>query len=763
MKQILQNFKSGELKIADVPAPALKSGGVLVRNVSSFISAGTERLLIDFAEKSLIGKAKERPDLVKQLINKARREGIINTFQQAMNRLDTLMPLGYSSAGIVIDVGNEVDIISVGDRVACAGSGYACHAEVVFVPKNLCVKIPEAVDFEDAACVALGSIAMQGVRIANLALGENVVVIGLGFVGQLTAQLVKASGCSVFCVDIDEDKVNLALEIGADSGAVRGKDDVNSEISSFSHGLGADAVIITAASDSNDPIELAGEISRDRGRVVVVGAVKMDIPRKIYYEKELELRLSRSYGPGRYDSTYEEQGVDYPIGYVRWTEQRNMHQFLNLVAQKKVIVDKLITHRFKIDDVEQAYDIITGKTKEKHIGILLEYPQERAEKIQKTVWLPTPSPSQEGSLRTESQSPGSGRSLSRPVHGTDRKINIGLIGGGNFAKGVILPNLKNIPNVTLRAICTATGISAQSLANKYGFTYCTSDYSEVLADDSIDCIIIATRHNLHAKLVIEGLKRGKHVFVEKPLALSIEELKEVSEALDESQSKIMVGFNRRFSPFTQSVKEFFSSRMLPLVVNYRINAGFIPKDNWVHDPKEGSGRIIGEVCHFVDLIQYLIGSEPTKVYAETITSNNAEQVDADNVNITLKFHDGSLGSISYLSNGDKSFDKERVEVFGGGSICVIEDFRSAMLVRNGKKKRLKSKQDKGHRAELEAFVQAVKSNSEMPIPFPEIVMTTLTTFRILESIKKGTPVEISYQTTKAEIIREVATELKAER
>jgi predicted dehydrogenase/threonine dehydrogenase-like Zn-dependent dehydrogenase len=681
-------------------------------------------MLIDFAEKSLIGKAKERPDLVKQLINKAKREGIINTLQQAMNRLDTLMPLGYSSAGLVVDVGTEVDTISVGDKVACAGGGYACHAEVVFVPKNLCVKIPEGVDFEDAACVALGSIAMQGVRIANLALGENVVVIGLGFVGQLTAQLVKACGCNVFCVDIDADKVKLALEIGADGGAVRGKDDVNSEISSFSQGLGADAVIITAASDSNDPIELAGEISRDRGRVVVVGAVKMDIPRKMYYEKELELRLSRSYGPGRYDSTYEEQGVDYPIGYVRWTEQRNMHQFLNLVAQKKVVVDKLITHRFKIDDADKAYDIITGKTKEKHIGILLEYPHERP--LQNTVW-----------LQPEC------RGAKDEAHKTDGKINIGLIGGGNFAKGVILPNLKNIPNITLRTICTGTGISAKSLADKYGFAYCTSDYSEVLADDSIDCIIVATRHNLHAQLVIEGLKSGKHVFVEKPLALSIEELRAVLEASNESQSKIMVGFNRRFSPFTQSVKEFFSSRSLPLAVNYRINAGFIPKDNWVHDPKEGGGRIIGEVCHFVDLIQYLVGSEPTKVYAETITSNNTEQVDADNINITLKFHDGSVGSISYLANGDKSFPKERVEVFGGGSICVIDDFRSAVLIRNGKKNRLKSKQDKGHKAEFEQFIHSILNNEPSPIDFKEAVITTLTTFKILESLNTGVPVEIA--------------------
>jgi len=724
MKQVLQNFKSGELRIADVPAPSLKSGGVLVRNVNSFISAGTERILIDFAEKGLIGKAKERPDLVKQLINKAKREGIISTLHQAMNRLDTLMPLGYSVAGIVIDVGDEVDTISVGDRVACAGGGYACHAEIVFVPKNLCVNIPETIDFGSAACVALGSISMQGVRIAGLTLGENVVVIGLGFVGQLTAQLAKASGCNVFCVDIDADKVKLALEIGADGGTVRGKDDLHSAISSFSHGLGADAVIITAASDSNDPIELAGEISRDRGRVSVVGAVKMDIPRKIYYEKELELRLSRSYGPGRYDSTYEEQGVDYPIGYVRWTEQRNMREFLNLVAQKKIIVDKLITHRFNIDDAEQAYDIITGKTKEKHIGILLEYPQDRP--LQNTVWLQA-----------------EGQDAKDKAHKTNGKVNIGLIGGGNFAKGVILPNLKNIPNITLRAICTATGISAQSLADKYGFAYCTSDYSEVLTDDSIDCIIVATRHNLHAQLVVEGLKSGKHVFVEKPLALSIEELRAVVEALDESQSKIMVGFNRRFSPFTKSVKNFFASRTLPLALNYRINAGFIPKDNWVHDPKEGGGRIIGEVCHFVDLVQYLVGSEPTKVYAETITSNNAEQVDADNVNITLKFHDGSLGSIGYLANGDKSFPKERIEVFGGGSICIIDDFRSAMLVRNGKKKRLKSKQDKGHKAEFGQFIYSILNDEPSPIDFNEIVITTLATFKIIESLNIGAPVEIT--------------------
>ncbi|MBC8232324.1 bi-domain-containing oxidoreductase [bacterium] len=725
MKQVLQNFKSGKLELKDVPPPVLEPNKVFVQNINSLISAGTERMVMEFAQKSLAQKAKARPDLVKQIINKAKNEGIINTFRQAMGRLDTPMPLGYSCAGVVLKVGADVDGIHPNDRVASAGGGYANHAEIVCVPKNLCVKIPDGVKFESAAFTTLGAVALQGVRIANLTLGETVVVIGLGLLGQLTVQLVKAAGCRVFGIDLDAEKTALAVELGANSVAVRGKDNVVSAVSVFSQGFMADAVIITAASDSNDPVELAGEICRDRGRVSVVGAVKMDIPRKPYYEKELELRLSRSYGPGRYNTNYEEKGFDYPIGYVRWTEQRNMQEFLQLVAEGKIQLDRLITHRFKIDDAEKAYELIAGKTQEKYLGVLLEYPQEG--QIQNTIW-----------LKHESSSSPEAAGAQRK----DGKVHIGLIGGGNFAKGVLLPILRKIPEVNRRSVATATGVSARDIGDKYGFEYCTSDYSEILNDTSVDAIIIATRHNLHAQLVIEGLKHGKSAFVEKPLALSKEELNTVIETYNQTQGRIMVGFNRRFAPFTKEAKGFFANRTSPLAINYRINAGFIPKDSWVHDPVEGGGRIIGEVCHFVDLIQYLVGVEPSKVYAEAISESDKSPATSDTVCIGLKFKDGSIGTINYFANGDKAFPKERIEIFGDNSVCVIDDFRSAMLIRNGKKKLLRSKQDKGHKAEVEQFIRSILNDEPSPIDFKEAVITTLTTFKILESFNTGAPVEI---------------------
>jgi len=727
MKQVLQNLSSGEVKVEEVPSPIVKTGSLLVRTFNSLISAGTERMLMEFAQKSLPQKAKARPDLVKQVINKAKNEGIINTFRQAIGRLDTPMPLGYSCAGIVLKVGADVDGISPNDRVACAGGGYANHAEIVCVPKNLCVKVPDGVGFESAAFTTLGAVALQGVRIANLTLGENVVVIGLGLLGQLTVQLVKAAGCRVLGVDLDAEKTALAAELGADSVAVRGKDNVVSAVSDFSQGLMADAVIITAASDSNDPVELAGEICRDRGRVSVVGAVKMDIPRKPYYQKELELRLSRSYGPGRYDTNYEEKGFDYPIGYVRWTEQRNMKEFLQLVAEGKVQLDKLITHRFKIEDAEKAYELISGKTQEKFLAVLLEYPREG--QVKNTI-----------RLRHEVQSSPEAAGTQRK----DGKVHIGLIGGGNFAKGVLLPILRKIPEVNMRGVATATGVSARDIGDKYGFEYCTSDYSEILKDISVDAIVIATRHNLHAQLVTEGLKHGKSVFVEKPLALSKDELNTVIDTYNQTQGRIMVGFNRRFAPVTSETKSFFANRTSPLAINYRINAGFVPKDSWVHDLVEGGGRIIGEVCHFVDLIQYLVGVEPSKVYAEAIPESDKSGATSDTVCISLKFRDGSISTINYFANGDKAFPKERIEIFGDNSVCVINDFRSAMLVRNGKKKRLKSKQDKGHKAEFEQFIRSILNDEPSPIDFKEAVISTLLTFNIVESLTTGAPTEIEF-------------------
>ena len=733
MKQVIQNFKTGELKVVDVPVPSVGPGGVLVRNQYSLVSAGTEKMVMEFAKKSLIGKAKEKPELVKQVISKAKREGIIGTFRTAMSRLDVPMPLGYSSAGIVTEVGENVDEFKPGDRVACAGGGYATHSEVVFVPKNLCAKVPENVDFESAAFTTLGAIALQGVRRADITPGENVAVIGLGLLGQLTVQILKAFNCRVIGIDIVPEKVKLAQELGADCGAVKGKEDIANAVESLSNGYGADAVIITVATSSSDPVELAGEISRDKGRIVLVGVCKIDIPRKIYYEKELDFRLSRSYGPGRYDTTYEEKGVDYPIGYVRWTEKRNMEEFLKLLNQNKVKVDNIITHRFKIEDAEKAYELITKGT-EKYMGILLEYPVATELSVSrdstKIILKPL----------TKRQSPITNHQL---------PVTVGLIGAGNFAKAMLLPNLKKLPNVHLKAVADIVSANTKYVGAKFGFEYCTSNYQDIMKDSNIDTVIIATRHNLHSKLVIEGLKSGKNVFVEKPLALTRVALDEIIKIYNDLMTNdqlpitnLMVGFNRRFSPFTQEAVEFFAGRRLPMCINYCINAGFIPKDNWVQDIEEGGGRIIGEVCHFVDFLYYLIGSKPIKVYAEAISSQNENITNNDHLLVTLKFEDGSIGEISYFANGDKSFPKERVEIFCENSICIIKDFRRASFIRNDREKRIKrTTQDKGHFTELKMFFERIQQGKESPISFEELVITTDTTFKITESLNKGTPMQ----------------------
>lgn len=755
MKQIFQNYKTGELKLEEVPLPHLKHGGVLVKNRYSLVSIGTEKSMTELAQKSIIGKAMARPDLVKQVIDKAKKEGIINTLNAVKNKLDIVKPLGYSCAGIVMEAGREVNEFQPNDRVACAGAGYANHADVVFVPKNLCAKIPDNVTFEDAACATIGAVALQGVRIANPLLGEKIAVIGLGLVGQLTVQFLRNAGCTVLGVDLDSARVDAALKLGMNIGVSNLKE-VAACVKSISRGYGMDAVIITASTTSNSPIELAGEISRDKGRVVVVGNVGMNVPRNEFYKKELDLRISRSYGPGRYDNIYEEKGIDYPLGYVRWTEKRNIETFLELSDQGKLTIDPLITHCFPIEEAETVYELLNGKislndarvvkykkapesdTKKAEtdidlLGVLIEYKKtpDITSKVQiKDLYLSnhqyTPRlfrshPSQEGIVNRKS-------------------INVGLIGAGNFVKSTLLPILENIKAFKLKGLATATGLNARISAQRHGFEYCTTDYNEILHDKDIDLVVIATRHNLHSRLTIESLENDKDVFVEKPLALCEEELDKVINARQNSNRRILVGFNRRFSPFTINVKEFFKNRNEPLVINYRINAGFISNDNWVHDPDEGGGRIIGEVCHFVDLLQFLVSAPPVKVYAEAMSENNSKN---DNVNINLKFKDGSIGTISYLSCGDKVFSKERIEVFGKGAVAVIDDFKSGFLVRDGKTKKIKAhRQDKGHRDELKEFVSAINEGKDAPVPFNESVMATLVTFKILESIRNGKPVWI---------------------
>jgi len=709
MKQVIQNFRSGVLKVDEVPETICRSGGILVRNVSSLISAGTEKMAIDLAQKSLVGKAKERPDLVRQVIGKIRRDGLMATLQTVKAKLETPLALGYSCAGVVRETGNGAEEFRVGDRVACAGMNYASHAETVFVPKNLAVRIPDGVSFDEAAFVTLGAIALQGVRTTEAKLGDTVAVIGLGLLGQLTVQILKAAGCRVIGIDLEAGKVELARLHGADSAVLRG-DDVETAVRQFTDNFGVDAVIVTAAADTNDPIELAGVIARDRAVVAMVGAVRMDVPRKVYYEKELQLRLSRSYGPGRYDANYEERGVDYPIGYVRWTERRNMQEFLRLVAAKAVRLDQLTTHRFPIGQAERAYDIVTGKTRQNYLGILLTYGEAAEERAVNFV-----------ELRAARKAAA---------------VQLGVIGAGNFAKSVLLPRLAKMNGVSLIGLATATGRTAKAVGDQFGFEFCSTDYRQLLAREDINTILIATRHNSHAAITAEALRAGKTVFVEKPLAIEEAGLNEVITAMRQSQGRVLVGFNRRFSSLSAELKQFLNGAG-PLAITYRVNAGEIPKESWIQQD-EGGGRIVGEVCHFVDTLQFLTGSEIEEVFAYQSAAG------ADTLSIVAKFRDGSAGNINYFATGDRSFPKERIEVYGGGRVAVLDDFRQLEMWREGKRKVSKRlAQDKGFDQELAAFTEAVRDGGQMPIDWRSLLMTTLTTLRIEDALRSGKPEAVS--------------------
>ena len=697
--------------VADVPTPALQRGRVLVRTAASLISAGTERVAVDEGKKSLIEKARERPELVKQVIERAKTEGIIKTFNAVRSKLGSSTALGYSAAGIVLDVGDDVAEFRAGMRVACAGVGYASHAEVLSVPKNLCVRLPDEVSFEAGAFGTLGAIALQGVRLAEPTLGESVVVLGLGLLGQITVQLLKANGCRVFGIDLDRKKVELALELGADAAAIS-DGDVKRAVFDWSRGRGADAVLITAATPSNQPVELAGEISRLKGRVVAVGMVGMDVPRNLYFKRELSLTVSMSYGPGRYDPEYEDRGHDYPFAYVRWTENRNIEAFLDLIATGRVNVERLITHRFPVEEGERAYQLIGGEVQEPYLGVILRYDTER-----------------ELERRIE---------IKRSAKVTSEKaVRVGLIGAGGYAQGMLLPHYKTA-GVEFRAVTTASGLTAKDVAEKYGFNYCASSADEILDDGEVNLVIIATPHNLHAELARRALLKGKHVFVEKPLALNDEELEGVLNAAANSDRQLIVGFNRRFSPLARQAKDFFAGRHAPLSISYRVNAGRIPKSHWVQDAREGGGRIIGEVCHFVDLMQFLTSALTTSVYAESIESRNDEVIDEDNVFITLKFSDGSNGSIAYLAEGDKALSKERVEIFCEGKSFVLDDFRSAAMYRNGREENMRLRQqDKGQMDETRAVCAVVLEGKDAPIALEDLAATTRATFRIRESLRTG--------------------------
>lgn len=730
MKQVLQQARTGEVAVVEVPVPQLLPGFVLVRIAASVVSAGTERASTEFASKSLWRKAQARPDLVREVFGKVRRDGIFSAWQAVRTRLDQPQAPGYSSAGTVIAVGEGITDIQLGDRVACAGAGFAVHAEVACIPRLLVARIPLAahlsakeVAFDEAAFATLGAVALHGIRTAEAKLGDLVAVIGLGLLGQLTVQLLKAAGCRVLGMDFNTSRAELAERLGADAVAVS-PSALRDLCLEYSHGMGADSIVIAAETPSSDPVNLAAQVARDRAIVVAVGTVGINIERKTYYEKEIDFRISRSYGPGRYDAFYEQKGRDYPIGYVRWTETRNMEAFLQLLAQRKMSVAPLITHRFPVAQAAAAYDLINGNSRNPYLGVVIEYPGNVDESLTLVH-----SPSAGESLASNS---GQSRRAS-----TDR-ISLGLLGAGAFATGILIPALKAPKDTILAGVCAATGAHAQHAAHKFGFRYCTTDETQLMQDPSINTVAIATRHHLHAGQVLAALEAGKHIFCEKPLCLSEDELGEIVSAyLSPSGAKpaFMVGFNRRFAPMTASLKSFVGEISEPLILHYRFNAGTLPPDHWINDAEQGGGRILGEVCHFVDLLMHLAGAAIVSVEAQPL-GDSARY--GESALASLRFANGSHGTISYVSNGDRSFSKERLEIFGGGAVAALDDFRRLELSRHGRRKTIRShwRQDKGHRAEWIAFVESIRAG-KAAIPFDELICSSLATLRIKESLATG--------------------------
>lgn len=708
MLQVIQHQNTGKMSVENLPDPQFEKGSVLIQNRYSLISAGTERSSVETAKASIVGKAKKRPDLVKQVLDSVKREGLLTTYKKVQNRLDNYIQLGYSSAGVVLK--SDVPEFQPGDRVACAGVGYASHAETIIVPKNLVAKVPENVDLQSAAFCTVASIALQGVRQAEPRIGESIVVIGLGLIGLITVQLLKANGCRVIGLDVSPANFEKAREFGCDECLISNFDAVE-KVHAFTRGNGADAIIITAATKSNQPLELSLELARKKAHVVVVGAVGMDIPRSPFYEKELDLRIASSYGPGRYDPQYEEKGNDYPIGYVRWTENRNMEAILDLLAERKIEFDTMISHTFPITQALDAYDIVTGKTDEKYLGILLQYP-ERKESIQR--------------IQISAKSQVS-RSAQKPV--------IGFIGAGNFAQSYLIPPLKK-QNVQLQGVITATPINSKSVAEKFGFKFAATNPDQIFEDGKITTVFIATQHDTHGKFVLKALHSGKNVFVEKPIALSRDELDEIAEAYTSSNKHIAVGFNRRFSAPFRYIKSAFGNMDKPLVINYRVNAGFIPSDHWTQDPEQG-GRIIGEGCHFIDIFNFLTDAKPVSIYTSSADFSDTRMQNNDTVSIVIKYSDGSIGNLTYLANGDPSVPKEYCEVYGGGKTAIMDNFKKVYLHQSNGSKKKSFSGGKGHSEEIDHFMKVIKNEQENELPFSSIYSTTLLTFLAMESIKTG--------------------------
>jgi predicted dehydrogenase/threonine dehydrogenase-like Zn-dependent dehydrogenase len=717
LKQVSQSMKDGRIEVVEAPAPELRPHGALVRTAWSLISAGTERAKVGLGQKSLLAKARSRPDQVQQVLGKVRREGVLQTYRTVTTRLEEQSPIGYSSAGVVMQVGELAAGVETGQRVACGGGEYANHAEIVYVPATLCVPVPEAVGLDEAAFATVGAVALQGVRQSGATVGDRVAVIGLGLLGQLTVQLLRAAGCEVGGVDLDGERCATAVRYGAGAVAAEAGPTAAKELAGATGGVGFDAVIITAGTRDDGPIELAGLLARDRGTVVVVGDVGMRVPRPPFYEKELTLKLSRSYGPGRYDPMYEEMAIDYPPGYVRWTEQRNMAEVVRLIAEGRLDVKSLITHRFAVDEAAQAYAMVS-QSEAKSLGVLLEYPAREAEP--ERIW------------------------VGRPPAGEPAKgaVGVSFLGAGNFATATLLPALAKDARFAPRGVHTTSGLSARDVAERKGFAFCAGSADEVLSDEVTRAVIIATRHATHAMLAVQALRAGKTVFVEKPLALTEADLAEVVAAQRETGGALTVGFNRRFSRHTRRVRSVLATRAAPVTVVIRVNAGFVPPTHWTQIPEEGGGRIVGELCHFVDLASCLVGQAPVQVVARNGDPSKSPLL-TDTLSATLSYADGSLATLVYAATGDTAYPKERVEVFCEGKVMVIDDFKTSTLTKGGRTRTSRTQHaEKGYAAEMRALLDLAQGKRVPELTFADCASSMAATFKVVESLTTGLPVDV---------------------
>ena len=714
MKQVVQDIRTGVTSIRDLPDPMVQPHSVLVANVASLVSAGTERYVVELARQSLLSKARQRPDHVRRVLQKIKREGLLATATQVRARLDDPMPLGYSSAGIVLAVGDGVSAFTAGDRVAAAGP----HAGIAVVGENLCAKIPESVAFDQAAYAAVGAIALEGVRLANTVLGSRVLVIGLGLIGQIAACLLKAQGAAVLGTDLDPRRLELARSLGIRTAS--GDAEVRARALEMSGGHGVDAVVIAASTSSNAPIELAADVCRQKGRIVLVGVTGMTIPRPPFFEKELEFTVSHSLGPGRGDASYEDKGIDYPIGHARWTAKRNMETVLETIASGALPVDKLTTHRFPIGRAAEAYDLLTSST-ESLIGVLIDYDAAPPTMLRRRLPL---------TRRTATAAGATG---------------VSVIGAGNFARLVVLPQLQSARGVTLRGLSSAKGVSAEHFGRKAGFAFATTDPDEALADPDTSIVFVLTRHNLHADLVIRALAAGKHVFVEKPLCIKPDELRAIAgcvESLGDDCPVLTVGFNRRFAPATDSIRRHFDG-VSPLSVSYRFASGEVPPSSWVHDPDVGGGRLIGEACHAIDTCVAIVGAPPARVFAESAGAAGGGDPLDDRAFITLRHEDGSISSISYQAGGDKAGPVERIEVFGGGRTAIVEEWDRVELWSGNRRTTARGGRDKGHAREIEAFLEACRGGGAWPISWRDLYGTSWASLMAVRSLRESRAIAAS--------------------